>query len=52
MEEHFHELAGTSYTDAQKSGFEVLPDDMVVKSFLTKGEASEMFEVTTFPVSI
>ena len=35
----------------QASGFEVLPDDMVIKSFLTRGEAVEIFEVSTFPVS-
>ena len=51
LEEHFHEAAGTSYTDVQASGFEVLPDDMVIKSFLTRGEAVEIFEVSTFPVS-
>ena len=52
MEEHYHETAGTSYSDAQLSGYDVLPDDMVIKTFLTKGEASEGFEVTAFPVSL
>ena len=51
LEEHFHEAAGTSYTDAQASGFDVVPDDMVIKSFLNKTELSEAYEVTTFPVS-
>ena len=51
LEEHFHEAAGTSYTDVQASGFEVLPDDMVIKSFLSGTELSEAYEVTTFPVS-
>ena len=51
LEEHFHEAAGTSYTDAQASGFDVVPDDMVIKSFLTRTELSEAYEVTTFPVS-
>lgn len=51
LEEHFHEAEGTSYSDAQASGFEVLTDDVVVKSFLNKGEATEVFEVATFTVS-
>lgn len=52
LEEHFHEVAGTSYTDAQSSGFEVLPDDMVIKTFLTDGSSSDPFEVTSFTVSL
>ncbi len=51
LEEHFHEAAGVSYTDVQASGFEVLPDDMVIKSFLARSEPTENYEVTTFPVS-
>jgi len=50
LEEHFHEVAGTSYTDAHASGFEVLPDDMVIKNFLKESEA-ERFELKSFPVS-
>lgn len=54
LEEHFHEAAGTSYTDVQESGFEVLPDDMVIKSFLnhaTGGDITEAFQITPFSVS-
>ncbi len=52
IEEHFHEAEGTSYTEAQASGFEVLPDDVVIKNFLSKGEATDTFEVVSFPVSL
>ena len=45
VEEHYHEAAGTSYTDAHASGFEVLPDDVVIKSYLQKRDPSEGFEV-------
>ena len=50
LEEHFHEAAGTSYSDAHASGFEVLPDDIVIKNFLQEG-GEERFEVRSFPVS-
>ncbi len=52
IEEHYHETAGTSYSDAHASGFEVVPDDIVIKSFLNKGEATEEFELKAFPVSL
>ena len=52
IEEHYHEAAGTSYSDAQASGFEVLPDDVVIKNFLNKAEASDIFEVKPFSVSL
>ena len=52
IEEHYHEAAGTSYTDAHESGFEVVPDDIVIKSFLLKGETTEEFELKAFPVSL
>ena len=45
VEEHYHEAAGTSYTDAHASGFEVLPDDVVIKSYLQRRDPSEGFEV-------
>ena len=52
LEEHFHEAAGTSYQDAHASGFDVVPDDMVIKSFLNRTDISDpAYEVTTFPVS-
>ena len=51
VEEHYHEAAGTSYSDAQASGFEVLPDDVVIKSFLQKRDSSEGFEVKSCHVS-
>lgn len=53
LEEHYHEVAGTSYTDATASGFEVLPDDIVIKSFTSyvRGEGADGFEVKPFPVS-
>ena len=52
IEEHYHEAAGTSYSEAQASGFEVLPDDMVIKSFLHKTDPVEEFEMKPFPVSL
>ncbi len=51
LEEHFHEVEGTSYSDAHESGYEVLPDDMVVKNFLTQS-GDERFDLRSFPVSI
>jgi len=51
VEEHYHEAAGTSYSDAQASGFEVLPDDVVIKSFLQKRDSSEGAEVKPCHVS-
>ncbi len=51
LEEHFHEVAGTSYTDAHESGYEVLPDDMVIKNYLTQTE-DERFAPRSFPVSL
>ena len=45
VEEDYHEAAGTSYTDAHASGFEVLPDDVVIKSYLQKRDPSEGFDV-------
>ncbi len=50
LEEHFHEVEGTSYTDAHESGYEVLPDDMVIKNYLTQS-GEERFEMRAFPVS-
>ena len=50
MEEQYHEAAGTSYTDAQASGFEIVPDDIVVKSFLHLTEPVEPFDFKPFPV--
>ncbi|XP_064397834.1 uncharacterized protein LOC135344542 isoform X2 [Halichondria panicea] len=48
LEEHFHEVEGMSYTDAHESGYEVVPDDMVIKNYLTKGSGDERFEMRPF----
>ena len=50
LEEHYHEVAGTSYTDATASGFEVLPDDIVIKNFIS-GEGTDGFDIKPFSVS-
>ncbi len=52
LEEHFHEVEGMSYTDAHESGYEVVPDDMVIKNYLTKGSGDERFEMRPFLVSL
>jgi len=50
LEEQFHEAAGTSYSDAQASGFEIVPDDIVVKSFLQHKDTVDPFDFKPFPV--
>ena len=50
LEEHFHEAAGTSYSDAQASGFEVLPDDVVIKTFLDYSDYRENIPINSLPV--
>ena len=50
LEEQYHEAAGTSYTDAQASGFEIVPDDIVVKGFLQNKETVDPFDFKPFPV--
>ena len=52
LEEHLHEVVGTSYTEAQASGFEVFPDDVVIKNFLKRREATDLFDVKAFSVSL
>ena len=51
LEEHFHEAAGTSYSDAQASGFEVLPDDVVIKTFLDYSDYRENIPINSLPVN-
>ena len=52
LEEHYHETAGTSYSDAHASGFEVLPDDVVIKSFLDNMDYRENVQINSLPVSL
>ena len=51
LEEHFHEAAGTSYSDAHDSGFEVLPDDVVIRTFLDQADYRETIQINNLPVS-
>ena len=38
LEEQYHEAPGTSYSDVQASGFEVVYDDAVLRSFLSQSD--------------
>lgn len=40
LEERYHEANGTSYSDVQASGFEVVYDDAVLRSFLSKQDGT------------
>ena len=57
LEERFHEAADASYTDVQASGFEVVYDDAVHRSFITQsnegggGSLATGFEPRLFHVS-
>ena len=52
LEEHYHEAAGVSYAEVTADDFEVVPDDMVIKTFLQQPELTPPFDVKDFSVSI
>ena len=58
LEERFHEAADASYTDVQASGFEVVYDDAVHRSFMNQpsdggsGGLATGFEPRLFHVSL
>ena len=46
LEEHYHEAPDVSYAD----DFDVVPDDIVIKSCLDQDEINELTNVRDFPV--
>ena len=54
LEEQYHEAPGTSYSDVQASGFEVVYDDAVLRSFLSQSDTHTAgeFEPKNFRVNL
>ena len=50
LEEHYHEAAGVSYADVTADDFEVVPDDVVIKTFLEQAELTDPFDIKDFSV--
>lgn len=50
LEEHYHEAADVSYADITANDFDVVLDDVVIKSFLNQAELVAPFDVKDFSV--
>ena len=50
LEEHYHEAPDVSYADVTAKDFDVVPDDMVIKSFLDYTELIDPFTLKDFSV--
>ena len=49
LEEHYHEAPDVSYADVT-ADFEVVPDDLVIKSCLNQDERVDSFDIKEFSV--
>jgi hypothetical protein len=50
LEEHYHEAPDVSYADVTAKDFDVVPDDMVIKSFLDYTELIDPFTIKDFTI--
>ena len=50
LEEHYHESPDVSYADVRAKEFDVVLDDVVIKSLLDLAEPIEPFDVKDFSV--
>ena len=50
LEEHYHEAPGASYADAAAKDFDVVPDDIIIKSCLDQDELTDPFDIKEFLV--
>ncbi|CAI8053290.1 Ultraviolet-B receptor UVR8 [Geodia barretti] len=50
LEEHYHEAPDVSYADVTANDFEVVPDDVVIKSCLDQDELVDPFDLKNFSI--
>jgi hypothetical protein len=50
LEEHYHEAPDVSYADVTANDFDVVPDDVIIKSCLDQTELNDPFDMKEFSV--
>ena len=50
LEEHYHEAPDVSYADVTANDFDVVPDDVVIKTCLNQDDVVEPFNIENFTV--